>query len=92
MWQWGEPEDVVEEMLHTDGHVGASIRHRLHVSPASHAEIGGADGGSAGGDRGGVGGDGGGGAASRVASAVAGGLSASRTRGSTRSTCRNSPG
>ena len=59
VWQWGEPEDVVEEMLHTDGHVGASIRHRPHVSPASHAEIGGADGGSAGGDRGGVGGDGG---------------------------------
>ena len=61
-WHAGEPWDVVvEEMLHTDGHmfVGASIRHRPHDSPASHAEIGGADGGSAGGDRGGVGGDGG---------------------------------
>ena len=62
-WHAGEPWDVVvEEMLHTDGHmfVGASIRHRPHDAPAS-------DGGSAGGDRGGVGGDGGvGGAAGGV--------------------------
>ena len=58
-WHAGWPWERDEETVHTDGHVGESMRQRPHDWPASHDEIGGADGGVIGGESGGAGGGGG---------------------------------